>query len=129
VVHRHSYYRSHKRHCCSGRIYINTLRGKNAKDKKRPENNEGDEETVQRQKGQAGLLRLQEEGLNQGGMQEEMTKWFILGTGIIWLVYDIYLDRSGKKTLSNIILGTIGKYGVPIIFITGFVMGHLFWPQ
>ena len=56
-----------------------------------------------------------------------MTKWFIIGTGIIWLIYDIWLDRTGRTTISNVIKATLGKYGVPIALLTGFVLGHIFW--
>ena len=58
-----------------------------------------------------------------------MAKWLILITGVVWLVVDIYLDRAGKDTLSQVILKASGRFGIPIIFGVGFICGHLFWPQ
>ena len=58
-----------------------------------------------------------------------MAKWLILITGIVWLVIDIYLDRADKPTISQVILGAMGKFGIPIVFGIGFVLGHILWGQ
>jgi hypothetical protein len=60
---------------------------------------------------------------------KKFVKWFILGTLIIWLVVDIILDAKGGPTISRVVMDATGYYGVPIIGVTFFVLGHIFWPQ
>ena len=60
---------------------------------------------------------------------KEFVKWFILGTLIIWLIVDIILDAKGGPTISRVVMDATQNFGVPIIFGTGFVCGHLFFGQ
>ena len=54
-----------------------------------------------------------------------MTMTFILVTGAVWLIYEIYTLYSRKQTISA------GMYWLakrPIIpFLIGVLMGHWFW--
>jgi len=54
-----------------------------------------------------------------------MTMSFILITGFIWLIYELFVLYTGKQTLSA------GMYELakrPIIpFLIGILMGHWFW--
>ena len=54
-----------------------------------------------------------------------MTMTFILATGGIWLLYEIYVLYTGKQTISE------GMYWLakrPIVpFLIGVLMGHFYW--
>lgn len=58
------------------------------------------------------------------------TKWFLLISGIIWLVYDIIMAANGKKgdTISEVTLFYSFKNSF-IPFAVGYLAGHLFWPR
>lgn len=60
---------------------------------------------------------------------KEFVKWFILGTLIIWLIVDIWLDARGGPTISRVVMDATQNFGVPIIAGTFFVLGHIFWGQ
>jgi hypothetical protein len=55
------------------------------------------------------------------------TWWLIVGTAVIWIVYDIlmYLEYGNKATESVL----IDKWAriKPFLFLAGFLCGHLFW--
>jgi hypothetical protein len=60
----------------------------------------------------------------------EWTKRIILIGLVSWGLWDIYVASNSMKgdTISEIVLAWAWKR--PIVpFITGVVMGHLFWPQ
>ena len=66
---------------------------------------------------------------------ELTTKIFIIGTILVWIVYDIYALIMSKKTeytISYVILQWGEKYPflkMVIPFALGILIGHFFWPQ
>jgi hypothetical protein len=59
-----------------------------------------------------------------------ITKWFIIATVIIWIIYDIvaYNIWGVDSTISRVVINTVELWPA-IAFGAGFVAGHLFWPQ
>jgi len=62
-------------------------------------------------------------------VKKEFTKWFILGTLILWLVVDIVLDAKGGPTISRFIMDSLPNFGIPILFGIGYFSGHFTWGQ
>ena len=60
---------------------------------------------------------------------KEFVKWFILGTLILWLIVDIWLDAKGGPTISRVVMDATQNFGVPIIAGIFYTLGHLTWPQ
>lgn len=51
------------------------------------------------------------------------TEWFVVGTGIIWLAYDVYVVKVGKSTESQVIRDW-GQRWTYFPFVGGFLCGH-----
>lgn len=54
------------------------------------------------------------------------TALLIIFTGVIWIVYDVYLYVKSKETISDVIFG-FSQHVKGIIFLVGFLCGHWFF--
>lgn len=57
----------------------------------------------------------------------DATAILIVSTCFIWIIWDIYVWTKGKKTISQHIRSW-SDVSMPIVFLSGFVAGHFFWP-
>lgn len=53
------------------------------------------------------------------------TEWFVVGTGIIWLAYDVYVVKVGKSTESQVIRDW-GQRWTYFPFVMGVLVSHWF---
>ncbi len=56
------------------------------------------------------------------------TWWIIVSTAVLWVAWDIYADcKWGAKATESVLIDLWTRYLKPIVFLVGFLMGHLFW--
>jgi hypothetical protein len=59
-------------------------------------------------------------------MDATITTWIMLGTAIVWLVWDVYLYAYDKETISQKMYKA-SKITMVIPFMFGVLCGHWFW--
>ena len=59
-------------------------------------------------------------------MSPDTTTWIMLGTAIVWLVWDVYLYIADKQTISEKMYKA-SKVSTIVPFIMGVLCGHWFW--
>lgn len=58
-----------------------------------------------------------------------IAKYLILGTCVIWVIVDLWLDKTGNTTISQEVMAWTGAIGVPLIFGMGYLSSHFTWAQ
>lgn len=57
-----------------------------------------------------------------------ITWWIIVSTAVIWIAWDIFAYlKWGNQATESVLIDLWTRYLKPIVFLAGFLCGHLFW--